>query len=79
MTQVDILQELNKFTALERLKVIEAAIHQIRKELDRTERKSNHTHQKAQLARAAKALLHDYETNDELVAFTMLDSEDFHE
>jgi metal-responsive CopG/Arc/MetJ family transcriptional regulator len=35
-------------------------------------------HQKAQLAKAARALLADYEKDEELTAFTVLDGEDFH-
>ena len=35
-------------------------------------------HRKAQLASAARALLADYETDEELTAFTAIDGEDFH-
>jgi len=35
-------------------------------------------HQKAQLANAARALLADYERDEELTAFSALDGEDFH-
>lgn len=35
-------------------------------------------HQKSKLAAAAKALLNDYTTDEELLAFTALDGEDFH-
>jgi predicted DNA-binding ribbon-helix-helix protein len=35
-------------------------------------------HQKLRLAAAAKALLNDYTTDEELTAFTALDGEDFH-
>jgi predicted CopG family antitoxin len=35
-------------------------------------------HQKSRLAAAAQALLNDYTTDDELLAFTALDGEDFH-
>jgi predicted DNA-binding ribbon-helix-helix protein len=34
--------------------------------------------QKSKLAAAAKALLEDYTTDEELLAFTALDGEDFH-
>lgn len=36
-------------------------------------------HQKSKLADAAQALLVDYETDEELLAFTALDGEDFKE
>jgi len=35
-------------------------------------------HQKSKLAAAAQALLNDYTTDEELLAFTALDGEDFH-
>ena len=35
-------------------------------------------HQKLKLAAAAQALLVDYSTDEDLTAFTVLDSEDFH-
>jgi len=35
-------------------------------------------HQKSELAAAAHALMVDYSTDEELTAFTALDSEDFH-
>jgi predicted DNA-binding ribbon-helix-helix protein len=35
-------------------------------------------HQKSRLAAAAKALLNDYKTDEELTAFTALDVDDFH-
>ena len=35
-------------------------------------------HQKSKLAAAAQALLIDYTTDEELLAFTALDGEDFH-
>ena len=35
-------------------------------------------HQKSKLVAAAKALLVDYTSDEELLAFTALDSEDFH-
>ena len=35
-------------------------------------------HQKSKLAAAAQALLVDYTTDEELLAFTALDGEDFH-
>jgi hypothetical protein len=38
----------------------------------------NPASQREQLAAAAQALLADYETDDELTAFTALDGEDFH-
>ena len=35
-------------------------------------------HQKSRLAEAAQALLNDYTTDEELIAFTAIDGDDFH-
>jgi predicted CopG family antitoxin len=35
-------------------------------------------HQKSKMAAAAQVLLHDYETDEDLLAFTDLDGEDIH-
>ncbi len=77
MTKTDILEELNKLPADERLGVVESALHQLRKQflaggLDaKAERRER-------LSIAADALKTAYETDSELTAFTTLDSDDFH-
>ncbi|HEX9975191.1 MAG TPA: hypothetical protein VGD14_24275 [bacterium] len=77
MTRVDILEELNRFTTNDRLEIIEAAIHEIRKELH--QKKLVKIKTKTLLVNAAKALQEEYKTNKELTAFAVLDSEDFYE
>ena len=77
MTRTDILEELKKLPADERLGIVESALRQLREQLlagqldiaaERRER----------LSIAADALKTAYETDSELTAFTTLDRDDFH-
>jgi hypothetical protein len=78
MTQVEILEELKKFTVSERLTIVETALRLIREDLQQMEHPLARTERKRQLVAAAKALLPDYTTDGELTIFTALDSEDFY-
>jgi hypothetical protein len=78
MIQSEILAELERLTMAERLAVAEAALHLIRKDIQKAEQSPAQMDREKQLAAAAEALLTDYETDDELTAFTALDGEDFH-
>lgn len=73
-----ILEELVKLPAAERLTIVEATLHLIRKDLQQVEPLPARTKRKQQLAAAAKALLPDYAAGGELTVFTALDSEDFY-
>jgi len=77
MAQVDILEKLKELTAAERLSVAETALRLIREDLRKTTEPAIVKEKKQQLAKAAKALLPDYQAGGELTAFTSLDSEDF--
>ena len=78
MTQIELLEELKKLTSAERLAVAEAALTLVREDLQRTAGQPlSRTQMSQQMAEAAKALLRDYQTDSELTAFTVLDSEDF--
>ena len=78
MTQTEILEELKKLTAAERLTIIEAALRLIREDLRQVGQPLTRIERKRQLAAAAEALLPDYAADGELTIFTALDSEDFH-
>ena len=81
MTQTEILQELKKLTARERLAVIEAALHLVREDLqqvEQVEQSLSQAERKRRLAAAAEVLLPDYAAGGELTAFTALDQEEFH-
>jgi hypothetical protein len=78
MRQREFLEELKKLPAAERLATIEAALHLLYDDLRQTKEPSTKMKRKRQLAEAAKALLPDYSTDDELTAFKALDHEDFH-
>ncbi len=76
MTQKQILEEMKNLTVEERLTILEATLSMIREDLrQRRERKDD---RKKILTEAASALLKDYNTDKELTAFTVLDSEDFY-
>ncbi|MGA9347340.1 MAG: hypothetical protein WBW48_00865 [Anaerolineae bacterium] len=77
MAQVEILEELQKFTIPERLTIVEAALRLIREDLQQVGQPQTRIERKRQLAEAAEALLPDYVAGGELTIFTALDSEDF--
>lgn len=74
MTQREILEELRKFPTMERIAIIEAALHLIHEDMQQIEKPDR----KHQLAAAAEALLPAYSAGGELTTFTALDHEDFH-
>jgi hypothetical protein len=76
MTQTEILEALRKLTTTERITLIQAALQQIRDDLQQGEQPRGQVDKKQQLAMAAETLLPDYEAGGELTIFTVLDSED---
>jgi hypothetical protein len=78
MTQTNILTEIGKLSFTERLTLMESVLHSLREELQQVEETTKDTTLSKQLAKAAELLLPDYESDEELTAFTALDSEDFH-
>jgi hypothetical protein len=77
MNDIDLLNELKKLAPPQRLAVIEAALQQLRADLEGTEPESLALRQR-EMAAAAQALQVDYAPGGELTAFTVLDAEDFH-
>jgi len=77
MTRTDILEELNKLPADERLGIVESALRELREQL-----LAGHldvaAERRERLSVAADALKTDYDTDSELTAFTTLDRDDFH-
>jgi len=78
MTRLDLLKELQKLTVPERLALLEAAVHQLRADLEGTPEPKSLVGIKQEMAAAAQALHADYAAGGELTAFTDLDAEDFH-
>lgn len=78
MTRTEILEELRKLSAKERLEVIEAVALQLQEELRPIERPLTRSERERQLAAAAATLRRDYVEDNELTSFTTLDSQDFH-
>ena len=77
MTQMEILEELKKLPTTERLRIIEAALHLVREDLQQIEQSPVYTQRKKQLSIAAEALRPDYVAGGDLTTFTVLDGEDF--
>jgi hypothetical protein len=78
MSKKEILEELKKLSPAERLVVIEAALQELRGDLQQSEPPPGKEDRKRQLASAAGALFADYAADAELTAFSVLDGEDFH-
>jgi hypothetical protein len=78
MKRKDLLKELQKLTPSERLAVIEAALQQLRADLEGVPASKSLAERKQEMAAAAQALQKDYATGGELTEFTALDAEDFH-
>jgi hypothetical protein len=78
MTQIEVLEELKRFTIPERLTIIEATLRLIGEDLQEVEQPPSQAERRHQLAAAAEALLPDYAAGGELTIFTALDSEDFY-
>ncbi|MGM0532284.1 MAG: hypothetical protein ACQER7_13140 [Bacteroidota bacterium] len=68
MRTKDIIKEIQRLPVSKRIYVVEKTIHSIRTQED-----------KNRMKKAANALSSDYQTDDELRAFTSLDFEDFYE
>ena len=77
MSHMNILEELRKFAPAERLTIMEAALKQIRADLQQPGPQLR-ANKKRALAMAADALYADYVTDKDLTVFTALDAEDFH-
>jgi hypothetical protein len=78
MNDIDLLNELKKLAPPQRLAVIEAALQQLRADLEGTPEPESLALRQREMAAAAQALQVDYAPGGELTAFTVLDAEDFH-
>ena len=78
MERIDLLKELQKLTPPERLAVIEAAVQQLRADLEGPPAPKSLAARRQEMAAAAQALQADYAAGGELTACTALDAEDFH-
>ncbi|MFZ5452087.1 MAG: hypothetical protein ACOZF2_09495 [Thermodesulfobacteriota bacterium] len=78
MKHTDLLKELKKLAFAERLAVIEAALQQLRADLEGRPAPESLAARKQEMAAAAQALQGDYAAGGELTAFTALDAGDFH-
>ena len=77
MTRTDILDEINKLPADERLGIVESALRQLRQQF-MAGRLDVIAERRERLSVAADSLKSAYETDAELTVFTTLDRDDFH-
>lgn len=70
MSSVQIINEIAKLSLVEKLRVVEVVLHNIREEEEKSA---------LQLSEAARILLNDYLNDEELTLFTAIDHEDFYE
>jgi hypothetical protein len=77
MTRSDILDELSKLPADERLGIVETTLRQLREQF-RTGQPDTAADRRERLSVADDALKTVYETDSELTAFTTLDRDDYH-
>lgn len=68
MSAFDLISEIRKLPVSEQMLVVERTVHSIR--VAETQKRMRH---------AANLLYDDYATDPELTAFTVLDTQDFHE
>ncbi len=77
MAHVDVLEELEKLSTMERLMVAEKALQLVRQEMERADSRLARPEPQQRLAAAAAALRDEYAAGGELTIFTALDHEDF--
>jgi len=70
MTNSEILEQLKSLPAAERLRIVEATVHEPREDLERSGAQAEEEIN-ARMKRAAEALLADYSNDRELTAFTV--------
>lgn len=75
MTQAEILAEFQRLSMLQQLEIIKATVHIFEQRL---REQVKETTEKLPLAKAAEALLKDYEDDEELTIFSSLDGEAFY-
>ena len=73
MTSGEIINEMKQLSNAERLAIVEEATRLIRQDIAGA---AEHV-SKERLTSAAKVLLHDYLSDEELTVFTVLDGEEF--
>jgi len=76
MTQSEILEELYKLPLAERLAIVDAVLREVRADAAHLEEPTARP-TREQLLTAVELMRRDYESDPELTALTVLDSEDF--
>jgi len=79
MTQLEIIEEINKLTSIEQLEVIKTVLQTVQTESEQTKNLLKREVLRQQLEVSAQLMLNDYLNDEELTIFTALDGEDFYE
>lgn len=79
MTSTQILDEIRKLPAVERLRVAETILREVQTSIQPVENEQDIQARQQQMGVAAQILLQDYLNDPELTAFTSLDREEVHE
>jgi hypothetical protein len=78
MTQTEILNEFENLPVKQQLEVMVAAVQILQKRFREIDRPLRTATRNLPLTEAAKVLLADYQEDQELTSFTVLDGEDFY-
>jgi hypothetical protein len=78
MTQAQLLSEFRQLSLAQQLEIIQAFVGIVAQHMQAAEQNTNRRDKHKRLAEAANLLLEDYETDQELTSFTVLDGEPFH-
>lgn len=78
MTQVQLLNEFRQLPLAQQLEVLQALLGIVAQQVQVVEQAANGRDEHKSLAEAAKLLLADYQEDQELTSFTVLDGEPFY-
>ena len=78
MTRKEILEQLKNLPTVERLSIIEEALHLVHVDIQQSATPTLPSDKTRRLTAAAETLLPDYSAGGNLTAFTSLDGEEFH-
>lgn len=78
MTQTQLLNEFRQLSLAQQLEVLQALLRIVAQHVQVEEQPGNGHHEHKSLAEAANLLLTDYQEDEELTSFTVLDGEPFY-
>ena len=79
MTTFEIMEEIKKLEPIAQIDLAESTLRLVREDIRKAVVTKGTDGESRQLRQAASVLLTEYRSNHELTAFSVLDSEEFHE